>query len=103
MLRLVPFCNEQSTQPQFEMRLTGTLLEMGSIPRLNLPKPIELAKFSLKIPTGYHSMKDACPFIDSETNTLAKYAKLGVSYDENAEKLAKIYLPGMIKQNLFKS
>ena len=93
MLRLVPFADEQSSRPQFEMRLDRTLLEMGQVPRLNYPRPADIQHRSSKIISGYSHLTETYPCTDSEDVT-ENFAKLGVSYDQNAEKLSNLYLPG---------
>jgi hypothetical protein len=96
MIRLIPFFDEQSAPPQFEMRLEKTLLEMGQIPRMNIPRPCDIQFKSSKIVSGYQHLSESFPCKDSETNAAEKFAKLGVSFDENAEKLAEKYLPGIV-------
>ena len=93
MLRLIPFADEQSTRPQFEMRLDRTLLEMGPIARLNIPRLVDIQHKSSKIMSGYNHLSETYPCKDSE-NVAENFAKLGVSYDQNAEKLTNLYLPG---------
>ena len=95
MLRLLPFCDEQSIRRQFEMRLENNLLEFGPIHRLNLMKLANVHKAMEKLPCSYQRLSEVFPCADSDTDTIKNFAKLGVSSDENAEKLTNVYLPGL--------
>jgi hypothetical protein len=95
MLRLVPFCDEQSSRPQFEMRLENNLLEFGPIHRLNLMRRTSVNNLHEIIPHSYAKLSEAFPVVDSDTDALKNFSKLGVSSDENAEKLTNLYLPGL--------
>jgi hypothetical protein len=95
MLRIIPFCNEQSCRAQFEMRFETNLLEMGQIPKLFMPRHQLIQNGTTLIPFSYLRMIDHFPIQDSNENPKENFAKLGVSFDENAEKLAGIYYPGL--------
>ena len=95
MLRLVPFCNEQSSRTKFEMRFETNLLEMGQIPQLQMPRHLLINSGQTSIPFSYQRLVDHFPIKDSTENPKENFSKLGVTFDENAEKLAAIYYPGL--------
>ena len=95
MLRLVPFCNEQSSRAQFEMRFETNILEMGQIPKLQMPRHQLIHGGFTLIPFSHPRLIEHFPLEDSLENPKKNFAKLGVSFDENAEKLAAIYYPGL--------
>ncbi|XP_078571480.1 little elongation complex subunit 2-like [Branchiostoma floridae x Branchiostoma japonicum] len=73
------------------MRHVKTLLEMGSVPGLRLPKANETAK----ILPSYEEVVDHKP-VDSATNADRNTMQKEVSKDENAEKLAAKYGAGIV-------
>lgn len=81
-LRLVPPVDAQSFRSKFDLRLVTNILEMGQIPKLLFPKHDHIRNNESKIPFWLGAVP-----IKSDL-------KIGVSFDENAEKLAQQYLPG---------
>lgn len=88
MLRLMPLFDKQPTKQQYELRLVSTLLEMGCMRRLKLPRRMDIMRNTSKVPSHYECLADAFPTSDID-------AKVGVSFDETAHKLSEQYLPGI--------
>ena len=101
LLRLVPMVKEQSTtKTRFEMRFEKMICQLGSIPKIIIPKEktIQHNKGKMMLPIKYEALCDKYPPSDtlSDTSKDTHMYKKSVTNDSNAQKLARIYKPDIV-------